>query len=470
MISIDLLPDDVLLEIFDFCVVDKGTPTKTNTEAWQILIHVCRRWRHVIFQSPQRLNLRLYCTAETPAEEFLDIWPAFPILVIGHVFERIDETKNLVSVDSDVNNFIAALKRSDRVCQILIGCTTSQMEKLSAAMRDPYPKLTDLWLRPWDEVVPIFPDSFLGGLAPCLRSFWLENIAFPGLPRLLLSANSLLTLRLSDIPHSGYISPEAIATGLSALARLRTLSLHFKSPESFPAQESRPPPPTRFVLPLGDFYFKGVSEYLEDFLARIDAPELNYFEIFFFNQIDFDTPKLIRFLNRTPSLKKFEKACVAFEARHVGVRLSTRIPYRGALDVNILCEEFDWQLSSLAQFCNPSFPPLSTSEDLYIYEFKRSLPDQQDDFENMEWLQVLRPFNGVKDLYLSKEVGARLTPAMQAMVGGTMFPTLQNIFLEGLEPSKPVPEGIGEFIAERQLNDNPIVVSRWDRDPEQGTF
>ena len=436
------------------------------------MIHVCRRWRHIVFRSPRRLDLRLFCTANTPAKDILDIWPALPIFVNGHVLERIDESSNLVSDDSDVDNIVAALKCSDRVCQIMVACTTSQMEKVSAAMREPFPELTDLWLRPWDEMVPVFPDSFLGGFAPRLRSLWLDYIAFPGLPTLLLSATGLLTLRLLDIPHSGYVSPEAMATSLSALTHLRTIQLRFKSPQSFPAQESRPPPPpTRFVLrPLADFYFRGVSEYLEDFLARIDAPELNYLEISFFNQIDFDTPQLVRFLSRTPSLKTFEKACIAFGGGAVGVKLSTRIPYLGALDVNILCNEFDWQLSSLAQFCNPSLRPLPTTEDLYIYEYQRSLPDQQDDFENTEWLQVLRPFNGVKDLYLSKAVSARLTPAMQAMVGGTMLPILKNIFLEGFQPSTPIPEGIREFVAERQLNDNPILVSRWDRDPEQETF
>jgi len=471
MISFGLIPDDNLLDIFDFYVADKGPATKRKTEAWQILIHVCCRWRHIVFGSPRRLDLRLFCTAETPAKDILDIWPAFPILVMGHVLERIDETSNLVSDDSDVDNIVAALKRSDRVCQIMVACTTSQMEKVSAAMQEPFPELTDLWLRPWGEMVPVFPDSFLGGSAPRLRSLWLDYIAFPGIARLLPSATGLVTLRLLDIPHSGYVSPDAMVTGLSALTHLRTLQLRFKSPLSFPAEESRPPPPqTRFVLPLGDFYFRGVSEYLEDFLAAIDAPVLNYLEISFFNQIDFNTPQLVQFLRRTPSLKVFEKAGIAFGGGAVGVKLSTRVPYLGALDVNILINEFDWQLSSLAQFCNPSFSPLRRTEDLYIYEYQRSLPDRQDDIETPEWLQILRSFNGVKDLYLSKEVSAHLTPAMQLMVGGTMLPDLQNIFLEGFQPSTPIPEGFSEFVAERQSNDNPIFVSRWDRDPEQETF
>ncbi len=47
------------------------------------------------------------------------------------------------------------------------------------------------------------------------------------------------------------------------------------------------------------------------------------------------------------------------------------------------------------------------------------------------------------------------------------LPILQNIFLEGFEPLGPVQEGIGLFVAARQLSGHPIVVSLWDRDLEQ---
>ncbi|KAH9968533.1 hypothetical protein BGW80DRAFT_1338084, partial [Lactifluus volemus] len=33
---------------------------------WQRLAHVCRRWRHIIFDSPRSLNLQLFCTYGTP--------------------------------------------------------------------------------------------------------------------------------------------------------------------------------------------------------------------------------------------------------------------------------------------------------------------------------------------------------------------------------------------------------------------
>ena len=71
---IDILPDDILLETFDFYV---GTfswyETKTRIEEWQSLVHVCRRWRSLVLASPRRLNLQLYCTPKTPARDTLDI-------------------------------------------------------------------------------------------------------------------------------------------------------------------------------------------------------------------------------------------------------------------------------------------------------------------------------------------------------------------------------------------------------------
>jgi hypothetical protein len=58
VIRIDILPDDVLLEIFDFYMdMSPLYEGKTGEEAWQSLAHVCRRWRGLVFGSPSRLNL-----------------------------------------------------------------------------------------------------------------------------------------------------------------------------------------------------------------------------------------------------------------------------------------------------------------------------------------------------------------------------------------------------------------------------
>ena len=223
-----------------------------------------------MFGSPRRLNLRLQCgTARKPvrARGKLDIWPPLPIVLRQHDH-----------LAWDMDNIMAALEHNDRVCEIkLWDASSPQLEKVLAEMQEPFPALTSLLLRSRSEIAQIIPNSFLGGSAPRLRELTLDNIGFPGLRKLLSSATHLVELDLWRIPHSCYVSPEAMVTCLSTLTRLERLCLKFQSPQSRPDRESRRPPPlTRSFLPaLTYFRFKGVSEYLEDFVARIHQENRN---------------------------------------------------------------------------------------------------------------------------------------------------------------------------------------------------
>jgi hypothetical protein len=465
VIPIDILPDDVLLAIFDF-YADEDSSTKNKIEAWQSLVHVCRRWRTIIFISPRRLNLRLVCTPGTPTRDKLDVWPAFPLVIWGEVFDT-----------SSMDNIAAALKHSNRVHQINLRVMDVQLENLWAEMQRPFPELAHLELWSCDEVAPVLPSSFLHGHAPGLRFLWLSRIPFPGLQKLLLSATHLVDLHLLGIPHSGYISPEAILTALSMLTSLQSFSLKFQSPLSRPDREIRHLPlSTRCVLPaLTYFWFKGVGEYLDSLVAYIDAPQLEYLDITFFNDLDFDTPQLTQFISRTPTLIALENAHVSFETGAARVNFSSQISGYGELSVEISCRELDWQLSSLEQVCTSCLPPsrLSTLEDLHIVGHPSSQPDQIDhlwDKERQEelnqWLELLRPFSAVKNLYLSEVFAPHIMAALQELVGGRtteVLPTLRNIFLEGPQPSGPIQEAIGQFIAARQVTGRPIVASPWGR-------
>ena len=391
----------------------------------------------------------------------LDIWPALPLIVQG------SDGSSMKSGD----NIVAALERSDRVCQIdLKEISTLNLEKFSAAMQQPFPELIHIQLWLDDKIIeaaPVLPDSFLGNSSPCLRELNFCGIPFPGLPMLLLSTIHLVHLALYDIPHSGYFPPDGIVTALPSLTSLETLRLQFQSPLSYPNRASRrPPPPTRFILPvLTHFWFKGVGEFLEDLVARIDAPRLGNLEITFFNQIIFDTPQFIQFLSRLPTLSALEKASMSFEDGAASIELSSRTSYRG-LNVRIPCKELDWQVSSLEQVCTSCLPPLSMLEDLYISEQRRWQRHWKDNIENTLWLELLRPFTAVKNLYLSDDFSRRIVPAMQELVGGgttEVLPTLQNTFLEGLRSSVTVQQGIGQFVATRQAMNRPIAVVQWNR-------
>ena len=451
--SFDMLPDDALLEIFDFHVIVYAH-LKEEIEAWQSLVHVCQRWRRLVFGSPRRLDLQLFCATETQTRmrNTLDIWPTLPLVIQG--------SANL----NELDNIIAVLERSDRVSDIIIDFPGSHSEDVWAAMKVPFPELTSLSLSS-SQVVTVVPGSILGGSAPRLEELSLDGILFPGLPKLLLSAAHLVNLRLTNIPHPEYFSLDAIVTVLSTLTSLSLFWLQFRSPQSLPSR--RLPPLTRTVLPtLSSLSFKGTSEYLEDLVAHIDTPRLLALYTTLFNQILFDTPQTIQFIGRAPALRAFEEAHLTFEGDAAYVRfLSPTIGYDRIL-LKILCREFDWQVSSLEQVCTSSLPLLSVLENLFIYEEMYSEPHWKDNIDHMLWLELLQPFTAVKNLYLSDKFVLRIAPALQELIGGRkieVMPALQNIFLEGLQPSGPVQEGIVKFVAARQLSGHPITVSIWER-------
>jgi hypothetical protein len=412
---------------------------------------VCRQWRSLLFGSPRRLKLQLVCTPRTPT---LDVWPALPLVIQGHI-----------SSSSGVDNTVAALRRSSHVCKIdLWGSSGSESEKVLAAMQQRFPEITHLQLGAYD--APIVPDSFLGGSAPRLQYLQLERIPFQGLPKLLLSAIHLVQLHLYLIPQSGYISPEVMITCLSALTSLERLSLGFQSPRSYPNRESqRPPPPTRSILPtLMYFQFRGVSEYLDDFVSHIDAPRLSDLHIIFFNQIDFDSPQLAQFISRTPRINLPDEAHVIFHHDIVMIRFLSRTFGPAELHVEISCSGSDWQLTSLTQVCALCLPPLSTVETLCIVH-RLSPNGRESGIEDAQWLDFLRPFNGAKSLYLSRIFALGVGSSLEELTGNRItevLPALQKIVVDELRdyPLQRSQEirGIRQFDDRRRLSGHPITV------------
>jgi len=464
--TIDVLPDDVLVKIFFFVNIRSWDMKMQNP--WHALVHVCRRWRYLVFASPRHLNLRLEYGGHRPMSDVLDAWPLLPVTLVsmpsgyGKSFRRWD-------------NRVGALKSEHykRIREIYIfDMTNPRWQRFAAAMQKPFPELTHLqvWVSLGD-FVPVLPDSFLGGSAPRLQQLILRGLPFPSIPKLLLSANGLVTLTLLDIPDSGYISPDAMATALKVMTRLETLVLQFRSPRSRPDPASRPlSPPTRFVLPaLTELTFKGVYGYLEDLLTRIDAPLLYYLCITFFMNLNFDVPQLHRLISHAEVLRACDHAEVLIS--HLSIQLSL-YPKTGVvnhhsllkLQIKVDCGELDRQLSSLAQICSSSFPPIPTSEDLEIRKYDDlPLSHWKDDMENAQWLELLDPFCALKNLYLTDQVARRVCGALQELSGGRateVLPALRNLFVPGFS-LRTLQEAMMPFVAARQLSGHPMVVDRW---------
>jgi hypothetical protein len=394
----------------------------------------------------------------------LDIWPLLPIVVRDNDDEQCS-----------TDNIFSALEHNDRICQLeLIDYPVSQAAKLLAALQKPFPVLTHLILRPndeIDEIAQIDLDLFLGGSGPSLQTLRLYFISFPGLPDLLLSATRLVYLQLWYIPHSGYISTETMVTCLSVLTRLERLEISLELEPPLNRRDRRSghsPFTTRILLPvLTRLWLQGTSEYLEDFVARIDAPLLDYLTVSFFHETMFNTPQLIQFINRSPKFKAHDQARLVFDP-DFDVWITLPQAFGRKLRVETNCYPPD-QLSSLAQICSSSVPRafISAVEHLYIVEGVWE-PRLEGEIERgpAQWLDLLHPFTAVKCLYISREYTLHVAFALQELVGERameVLPTLQKIFLETHPyPLEPVQEAIGQFVAVRQLVGQHIALSPWN--------
>jgi len=460
--TIDTLPDEVLLEIFSFYLVEESE----QIEPWHTLVHVCRRWRSIVFASPRRLDIQIFYTPIRRIEVMLCTWPKLPIhiLVNGYKenkFPRYFEEDNLITTFKLIPS---------RICQIQLQYLSfRELERIVLAMQKPFRALTSLTIISRYIPMTVLPQAFLGGSAQHLRSCNLWAVEFPGIWKLLLTANHLVTLCLWHIPHSMYTSPEGMATCLSMMPNLESVHIFFRSPQSLHNQPDQPnrllSPLTCVVLPsLTEFKFHVMSKYTEDFVSRIDAPLLDTVDILFFNEPILNTPRLHDFLARIEN--SHSRGAVVFRYSSIEFEIE---PGSLLFKLGIECRGLGLQVSSMAQLRGSSFH-LPTALKCLCLDGRESNPPlyllrRQDEVENTQWLDLLHPFTGLKDLHIGKELVLHYALALQELAGERLtevLPALQNLFIEGLEPSGPIQEALGKFVAARQLSGLPIMVHSWD--------
>lgn len=469
-------PAYALLEIFSFYV------DQARTNEWQALVHVCQRWRYVVLSSPRRLNLRLLCTTRSPVRRMLDIWPPLPLVISNPGNPTNPEI--IMEHESDASDILSALGHKGRIEEIILfNVPRRTWHELVAAMQEPLPALKNLSLWsdiPWSRFswkMEHLSASFLGGSAPLLQSLHLDCVPYQALPILLSSARDLVDLQVSNMPDEWYISPNDMVACLSPLTRLTTLVLGFESQSHIcPSQVTqRSSQQKRTVLhSLTRLNFRGLTGYLEDLVARIDAPRLTKVMIMFVEPIvSADISQLSQFIGQADSFQLLNQAdIVIYDTLDAVVKL--RLNVCGAS--RIWCEliipysdEFHRPPSTLAQVCVnstgsfiPSSLPISTLEHLTI----RGCRDWWPTWGNL-WLEFLTAFTAVKNLYLSEDVSPHLLPVLNDVIGESstgVLPALQNLFLEGYyPPPKRFQEAIEKFTTVRRLAGSPIAVGRWKR-------
>jgi hypothetical protein len=202
---------------------------------------------------------------------------------------------------------------------------------------------------------------------------------------------------------------------------------------------------------------------LEEIVSRIDAP-LDCITVTLSDQV-VNVPLLRDFIGRTKVLNAPYRAGTFFSNCNARISLFQRkgdVDFK-VLDLWILCPILgpDSHLSSLAWAWSSFLPPLPSLEQLGIYESGYLPSGWQHDVENIQWMELLRPFITVKYLVLDEPFVLSIASALQELVGERVteiLPALQNIFLEGFESPGLVPEGIGKFIAARELFGCPVTV------------
>jgi hypothetical protein len=388
----------------------------------------------------------------------LDTWPELPIWI--QAFECSKEEVR--------DNVAAALRLNHRVSKVrLKDLPDPAWETFGPLMDHPFPTLTHFLVygsfRPIK--IPISP-SFLGGSAPSLRDLHLDHATFPALPNLLLSATNLVSLWYDNISRAGYISPQAMVTGLSTLTRLESLSLTFLSSEPLPAGEIRilsPHAPT--LLPtLTYLRFQGIPEYAEYLVAQIHGWLLEHMEIKFFHQEILEISELAKLIRRADKLSLVDRGEVTFTSRRISFNLSRRLTGidQKTLMLHLINCDPDFRLSCLAQFCSSCLPTPSPFKCLYI-----DIPPEyvwQDFIEDpdVQWLELLRPFNTMKHLRLCQTVAPRVAQALRRLPlerVTEVLPALEIVFIKLVGP---VMKAMSEFADARQLSGHPVSICDWE--------
>ncbi|KAH9052272.1 hypothetical protein EDB87DRAFT_1835939, partial [Lactarius vividus] len=442
-VTIGKLSNEVLLNIFRHYL-------DASPQFWPRLVHICRKWRHIVFASQQALHLRLFCTHGTPVLKNLDCWPALPIVVQYGGSPTLDSP-----APEDDDNVVAALEQSGRVSSISLTITSSLLEKLSAIER-PFSELEDLSLLSRDSARRALPSAFQWGSR--LRTLHLTSAAIPTLPELISHSTGLVDLQLHKIPDAGYFSPNAFVSALSDMSQLQTLSLHFHSFThrrnnlGFPPQSGE-----RVVLPvLTCLKYRGSSMYLDNFVARIDAPRLGDIDITFLSQPMMRTSELCLFIHRIAMQKSHRRAEILSSERAISISFTQpQAPTR--LKLQVPCEVLACQLSDMARICKGLSAFLLGVEHLRI---GTTQPSSGWDHNRTGWLDLIRQLIGAKWVHISGDHSTNVVYALSLrMREEIVLPVLHKICIREPEPHcVPLQEAVVSLIHSRSLAGRIIAV------------
>ena len=409
-------------------------------------MHTCRKWRHIVFTSQGVLRLRLFCTHGTPVQKTLLIWPALPIVVEYGGLPTLDPP-----APEDEDNIIAALKQSDRVISISLTITSPLLKKLYT-IEGEFSELQDLVLLSRSAVWRTLkmPSAFRWGQR--LGRLHSTEVAFPTFPQLLSSSTNLIDLQLHQVFFPWQFPPDMLMKALSNLGQLRSLSLHFSSVAYY--HRALPPDTERKFLPvLTRLNYQGSMEYLEDTVAKIDAPFLKDIEITFFDYLIVAHSKLSEFIDWIESYRLQFGAHILSSQPYISISIKPRIRQPGAPTCLKLRMPSRLQTSSMAQICL-----FNDEGDLRVTTTRPS--GRMNGSYSRELLNFLSKFTGKKLCQLDMSHSINVVHALQPLGNQhEKFPTLHKLYILQPGPRDVVlRETVVSFMMSRRLSGHPIQV------------
>ena len=418
-----------------------------SPRSWWRLVHICSKWRRIVYASQEALHLRLFCVPGTPVLKTLDCWPALPIVLEYGGSVELDPPS-----PEDEVNIIAALKRSDRVSSISLIVTTPILDTLHAIDR-PFLKLDDLVLLSRDSVPLTLPSAFRW--APRLRRLHLTRIAFPALLRLLYSSRNLVDIHLHN--PLDHFSIEVLTDAMSGLAQLRSISLHFSSTTSYVFPPS--PPSQRAVLPaLTRLLFRGMAEYLERLILKIDAPCLGDIQATVIDKSIFCLARLGDFIDRIEMHKSHHHARILTSEHAISISL-TQPGAPTCFKLRLFSEQLSEQQRVMFRII-PHFSAFFLNvEELCISATRPS--NQKDSLSSDRWPELVDSFSGVKWLHLDGNDSTNIVCALEDAYwqGKAVLPALQKLYLPQTGPRHaPLSKAVVAFMTSRWRSGYPIGV------------
>lgn len=259
----------------------------------------------------------------------------------------------------------------------------------------------------------------------------------------------------------GRISPDAMTTCLSALTRLRFLSIAFLQQTSSPYRtDQRPAPPAHTILPaLTYLTLEGPHGYLEDLVGRFDASLVNSGRLAFHDRPTYGTPKVPQFIYRTKMFKSLGKVEMSFSPERVHASFC---PLIGPANVflSFPCSGLPAQLT-LMERISAQWPPLfSPVEALRLYVF----PEEKRWWEVIApWLEFLRLFAAVwtLDLHWEGTVShvAHILGELEGERAAEVLPSLRTIeFISSELVASESMHLLEPFLFARDESEHPVEV------------